>query len=93
LLTAERFKEVLHYDPETGDWTWCKARQKCSIGSTVGAINNFGYRLIDVDDRQHLSSRLAFLYMTGSWPQNQVDPIDRVDAEINAEKFLRPPHR
>lgn len=75
-LTAERLREVLRYCPETGVWTWLVARQRIRVGNAAGSITSGGYRHIVLEKRRYLAHRLAFLYMTGAWPSDEVDHID-----------------
>lgn len=79
MLTAERLREVLHYDPETGAWTWrVSPCPGVKVGQIAGTVNNRGRRVITIDGTDHLSSRLAWLYMTGAWPSKQIDHRNRV---------------
>lgn len=89
-LTAERLRELLHYDQETGLFTWRIPRKGTGgVGSVAGRINpGNGYIDICIDYKRHLGHRLAWLYMTGEWPQNDVDHRDRVRAN-NAWSNLR----
>ena len=76
-LTVDRLKELLHYDPETGLWTWLvtlNARGK--KGYEAGCRRKDGRMVIRIDYRLYLGSRLAVLWMTGSWPKNYVDHRD-----------------
>lgn len=68
-LTQERLKELLHYDPDTGVFTWlAKAdpvKSRTVIGSVAGYFGSGGEKLIAFDGVAHRADRLAFLYMTG----------------------------
>lgn len=83
-LTAERLKELLSYDPDTGEFRW-KARSgedwttkswntRCA-GKIAGSLGKRGYRCIKIDDVLHKASRLAHLYMTGTHPVAEIDHI------------------
>lgn len=74
MLTLERLREVLHYNQETGIWTWLiSSKWNIIIGSTAGDLKPSGYILIGVDGKRYRAHRLAWLYMTGAWPTQQID--------------------
>ena len=78
-LTQKRLKELLHYDPSTGIFTWLVAlSKKVKIGDIAGHIDSKGYRHIGVDCDVYRASRLAWLYMEGYFPEHEVDHEDRV---------------
>lgn len=78
MLTAARLREVLHYDPATGLWRWLVTLSNRAIaGNVAGSLRNDGYWRIRVDGRLYGAHRLAVLYMTGEWPEADVDHEDR----------------
>lgn len=76
-LTAERIREILHYDPDTGVFTWRVPKGKrVKAGSVAGSMESDGYVRIKIDDRKYRSHRLAWLYVNGCWPIDQLDHIN-----------------
>jgi hypothetical protein len=88
-LTQERLKELLRYDPLTGVFLWRVNRGPARAGKRAGCVAPAGYRAIRPDGKMYLEHRLAWLYMTGSWPDNEVDHRD-LDKSNNAWSNLRP---
>lgn len=84
IITQQRLKEVLHYNPDTGIFIWIKPTGKgIHIGDVAGAIkvtrpNNKGrqYIHIGIDGKVYLAHRLAFLYMNGKFPTEVTDHKD-----------------
>jgi hypothetical protein len=74
-LSCDRVREVLDYNFETGQFTWRVKRTRVRVGDTAGYFDN-GYRKIRIDGANYHASRLAFLWMTGKFPQGEVDHID-----------------
>lgn len=80
MLTADRLRELLNYDPETGVFTWRVRRSPtCLKGSVAGAINQVsGYRQIGFDGQDYTAHRLAWLYTKREWPLGEIDHKNRV---------------
>ncbi|WP_376962645.1 HNH endonuclease signature motif containing protein [Azospirillum sp. A26] len=80
--TQERIKELLAYDQNTGMFVWRVApSRRVNIGMPAGCINSRGYVRIKIDGRLYMAHRLAWLYMTGEWPDEEVDHINRNSAD------------
>lgn len=76
MLTYERLRELLHYDPETGVWTWlARTTNRVDVGFVAGSMSR-GKVSIRIDGKLHLSHRLAVLYITGDWPSGVVDHVN-----------------
>lgn len=78
MITQQRLKEFLRYDANLGEWTRIKSNSnRCKVGDKVGIIGTWGYRRIKIDGKRYQSARLAWLYMTGEFPEGEIDHIDR----------------
>lgn len=75
-LTAQHLREILDYDPETGNLTSRVNRGTIKIGQRLGSAHNKGYLLIGIDGKKYLSHRIAWLWMTGQWPKDSVDHMN-----------------
>lgn len=91
-LTQARLKELLHYDPATGVFTWLVSRGRSLAGSRAGSFDAEGYRRIGIDGRDYAAHRLAFLYMVGEFPPADVDHANRTPGD-NRWGNLRPATR
>ena len=84
-LTYDQLVQVLVYDPETGQFRW---RHRSDVpnawnakwaGRIAGAKARGGKRLytqLMLHKRNYKAHRLAWLYMTGRWPDSEIDHID-----------------
>lgn len=88
MLTQELLKQWLEYNPETGDFIWLKRPSfRAVIGEIAGRTDNLGYKSLGLLGRQYRQHRLAFLYMTGKWPEDQVDHINGIRSDNRWENL------
>lgn len=71
MLDAERARRLLAYDELTGHFRWV------ATDCRAGCATTNGYIVIGVDGKLFLAHRLAWLWMTGSWPAVLVDHKNR----------------
>lgn len=90
-LDQDTLKSLLHYDPETGHFTWLQmARPNVSalVGTRAGRVDETGYRRIKCAGGMYRAHSLAWFYMTGDWPPNEMDHVNR-DRDDNRWSNLR----
>lgn len=88
VITQQRLREVLDYDPETGEFRWLVATgRRVNVGDLAGT-DSYGRRFIRIDKRRYRAHRLAWLYVHGRWPANEIDHINGV-ADDNRIANLR----
>ena len=76
-LTVERLREVISYNPETGDMVWrIDIGYKRLTGRKVGSVDHHGYRGTMIDYHKFRVHRLAWLYVYGEWPNTEIDHIN-----------------
>lgn len=74
MMTVEYLKARLHYDPETGAFVRVGSSQRPDLlGKAAGWQRPDGYIGISVDSKGYLAQVLAWLYMTGIYPDFQID--------------------
>lgn len=74
MITLSALKSVLHYNPDTGVFTWLIPTSRMgSPGSRAGRETSGGYRQIQIFGKLYAEHRLAWFYMTGNWPDEDVD--------------------
>lgn len=77
-ITADRVRELLDYNRETGVFVW---RAGARAGRAAGTRHHSGYRFIKVDQVVHLAHRLAWLYVTGEIASSDLDHKNRDKAD------------
>ncbi|NBJ09328.1 HNH endonuclease [Microvirga arsenatis] len=76
-LPPERLRELLTYDPGTGDIRWAVRRSGSrGIGSIAGHTSKDGYIRIEINDRSFLAHRVAWALYHGVWPPAYLDHLN-----------------
>lgn len=78
MITHEELLEALRYDPASGLFYWREKNSwRTKIGDVAGTPMKRGYWKITVRGRSYYAHRLAWFYVYGVWPAQQMDHIDR----------------
>lgn len=76
-ITQERLLELLNYDTETGAFAWkVSTSNRAPVGSRAGTDHGNGYRVITIDHCTHYAHHLAWLFVYGEYPNQEMDHID-----------------
>ena len=70
-MDLELLRKTLHYDLETGVFTRL-AKGKAKVGSDASG----GYLKIYTQGKEYRAHRLAWFYVHGQWPKDQIDHIN-----------------
>lgn len=88
-IDQAKLKQLLHYCPDTGSFTWLVDKPpRIKAGDDAGTLRDDGYIRIQLDGERRYAAHWAWLYMTGSLPEDEVDHIDR-NRSNNAWSNLR----
>lgn len=79
MLTQNKLKEYLYYEPNTGHFTWLKKpSKKTVIGSRAGTLRKDGYRNLMFMGKNYPEHHLVWLYEHGKLPKEQLDHINHI---------------
>lgn len=93
MLTADRLRELVDFDPGTGVFTqrivYEGQRARWKAGRVSGSISKqSGYLTLRVDGKNFQAHRLAWLHVHGTWPTAEIDHRDG-DRRNNCMSNLR----
>lgn len=77
MITQKELKDLLHYEPETGTFTWKSTGRGRS--ERVGYVHKkTGYDKVKINKKEYALHRLAWLYMKGYTPEYHIDHMNGV---------------
>lgn len=77
LVTQAEIQAHFHYCPVTGIWIRLKHRCAHLAGTRADRIRRGQRYWVRYKKHEFLSARLAWFYVTGTWPLNRIDHRDR----------------
>lgn len=76
MVTRERLLQLFVYCPVTGVFTrraTVGRHDRWKAGTVAGSTDHKGYRVITIDGCSYRAHRLAWLYVHGTFPKDQID--------------------
>lgn len=78
-LNSHQLRSILNYDPDTGRFTWrVKTSRKVVVGKEAGNTKLSGYVSIRINGQGHYAHRIAWCYVYGDWPTDEIDHINGI---------------
>lgn len=78
MISHDDLLALMAYDPDTGTFHWREYRYPRREDLLVGFRNDEGYLKTKIGRKTYSLHRLAWLYIHGEWPSDQVDHINGV---------------
>ena len=78
MLTHEHLLSIASYDAATGLMHWTARRSGVKAGKQIGVVKANGYLGVQISGKGYLVHRLAWFYVHGEWPTDEIDHINRV---------------
>lgn len=77
MIDAAELRRLFKYEPDTGNFVRLVAMgRKAETGAIAGSKALRGNWRISIRKHQYAAHRLAWLYITGEWPKDEIDHID-----------------
>jgi hypothetical protein len=78
-ISQDRVRDALDYDPETGIFLWKNPNKfgPRRTGQIAGCIQSTGYRRIMIDYVRYFEQYLAWVFVYGTHPVNEIDHINK----------------
>lgn len=80
MITVDEVRRVFHYDPSTGVFMRIEGGlgiKRKHVNVPLGCPGRKGHLRVGYQGTLYRVHRLIWLYMTGSWPTDQIDHVNR----------------
>ncbi len=81
VLTQDALKELLSYDPDTGEFIWIRARPNF-LGKRAGWKDARGMTWLRLNGHLYPAASLAWLFMTGDFPTKRLAHMNNDSSDV-----------
>lgn len=92
-LAAETLRDLVSYDPETGVFRRRRSKGAAKAGRVAGFLHGKGYLAFCVNGRVYGCHRLAWLYVYGTFPDEEIDHINGIPDDNRVANLREASHR
>ena len=89
MITQSDLHQLLNYDPATGRFVWAVSRRSRygRKGAPAGSLHSSGYVHIRISGQLYKAHRVAWCYVHGYWPAEQIDHVNQVRHDNRIENL------
>ena len=85
-LSLSELKQLFFYNPDSGLFIRRVSKGNAKAGDIAG-FDNGGYVQIQINKSAYLAHRLAYFYLNGVWPVNEIDHINGCRSDNRASNL------
>lgn len=79
VITAQELQQIAEYFPENGIFIWKITKGNyVKTGKEFGSWDLYGYKTVRINRKSYKLHRLAWLYVYGEMPKNDIDHINGI---------------
>ena len=75
-MDQAELKSHLEYDADAGAFRRIRSGRGYKLAGPVGRLDKSGHRYIGIGKKNYAAHRLAWLWIHGSWPRDEIDHIN-----------------
>jgi HNH endonuclease/AP2 domain len=87
-ITAHELQQIANYNATTGLFTWkITISNRAQAGKEFGSWDMYGYKTVRINQKSYKLHRLAWLYVHGEMPKNDIDHINGIRHDNRIENL------